>query len=262
MKSLMAALFGPREGSRDYGPLLKWILVMTLIVAGVITLWFFGFVEDTLETDRTRISLVILAIFAATSLHCMFQTISVSRELISARKAKEAIEQSGGRKVSVIDNRVVTAGGDTLEPGIMATHIRDLVSKARTLGQHHLDQTLLLRSLADQLRSREKLGLFVSESLLRLALLGTAVGFILMLIPISELNSFEVTNLRQTLTGMSEGMSIALTVTVTGIATALLLKFQYYLLDEGIAELFRMVTETTEVYVVPTLEPAPDATGN
>jgi len=262
MQSLVAILFGPRDGTRDYGPLLKWILVMTLIVAGVIALWFFGFVEETLDTDRTRISMVILAIFAATSFHCMFQTISVSRELISARKAREAIERSGGRKVTVIDDRVVTAGGDTLEPGIMATHIRDLVSKARTLGQHHLDQTLLLRSLADQLRSREKLGLFVSESLLRLALLGTAVGFILMLIPISELDSFEVTNLRQTLTGMSEGMSIALTVTVTGIATALLLKFQYYLLDEGIADLFRMVTETTEVYVVPTLEPALDATGN
>ena len=262
MQSLVATLFGPRDGSRDYGPLLKWTLTMTLIVAGVIALWYFDFLQQMLDTDRTRISVVILLIFAATSVHCMMQTISVSKELISARKAREAIEASGGRRVTVIDKRVVTANGKTLEPGILATHVGDLVSKARTIGQHHLDQTILLRSLADQLRAREKLGFFVSESLLRLALLGTAVGFILMLIPISELNSFEVTNLRQTLTGMSEGMSIALNVTVTGIATALLLKFQYYLLDEGIADLFRLVTETTEVYVVPTLEPASDAAGN
>jgi hypothetical protein len=33
------------------------------------------------------------------------------------------------------------------------------------------------------LRAREKLSLFLSEALLRLALLGTAIGFILMLIP-------------------------------------------------------------------------------
>ncbi|MHA1560448.1 MAG: hypothetical protein ACTSWI_07260 [Alphaproteobacteria bacterium] len=261
MQSLVATLFGSREGTRDYEPLLKWLMTMTLIVAGLVALWYFDMIQQMLDTDRTKISVVILLIFAATSVHCMVQTIKVSRDLISARKAREAIEESGGRRVTVIDKRVVTANGETLEPGIMTRHISDLVSKARTIGQHHLDQTILLRSLADQLRSREKLGLFVSESLLRLALLGTAVGFILMLIPISELNSFEVENLRQTLTGMSEGMSIALNVTVAGIGTALLLKFQYYLLDEGIADLFRLVTETTEVYIVPTLEPVPDAAG-
>jgi hypothetical protein len=261
MQTLVAALFGPRDGTRDYAPLLKWLLVITLILVGVIALWHFGLIQGMLDTDRTKISLVILAIFAATSLHCMLQTIIVSRELIAGRKAREAIEASGGRKVTVIDKRVVTANGETLVPGILTTHISDLVAKARTVGQHHLDQTLLLRSLADQLRAREKLGWFVSESLLRLALLGTAVGFILMLIPISNLDSFDVGSLRQTLTGMSEGMAIALNVTVTGIATALLLKFQYYLLDEGIADLFRLVTETTEVYVVPTLEPAADASG-
>ena len=261
MQTRATALFGPREGSRDFAPLLKWIIVITLTIVGLIALWYFGLLQQMVETDRTRISLVILGIFFATSIHCMFQTISVSRELISARKGREAIERSGGRKVTVVDKDVVTASGDKLEPSILTTHIRDLVAKARTIGQHHLDQTILLRSLADQLRSREKIGLFVSESLLRLALLGTAVGFILMLIPISELDSFEVNNLRQTLTGMSEGMSIALNVTVTGIATALLLKFQYYLLNEGIADLFRIVTETTEVFVVPTLEPIPDARG-
>ncbi len=53
-------------------------------------------------------------------------------------------------------------------------------------------------------------------------------------------------------------MAIALNVTVTGIATALLLKFEYYLLDEAIADLFHEVTELTEVYVVPTLEPKGD----
>ena len=113
-----------------------------------------------------------------------------------------------------------------------------------------------MRSLADQLRAREKLGWFVAEALLRLALLGTAVGFILMLIPVAGLDAFDVESLRQTLTGMSSGMAIALNVTVTGIAAALILKFEYYLLDEAIADLFRSATELTEVYVVPALEPA------
>ena len=99
----------------------------------------------------------------------------------------------------------------------------------------HMDQMVLLRSLADQLRSRENLGWFVSESLLRLALLGTAVGFILMLIPLAALDAFDADTLRRTLTGMTSGMAIALNITVAGIGTALFLKLTYYLLDEAIA---------------------------
>jgi len=261
MQAIVSALFGPIDGSRDYAPLLKWILVITLTAVGVFALWYFGLIQRMIETDRTKISLVIIAIFVVMSLHCLSQTIAVSRELITGRKVREAIEAAGGRALTVIDDRVVTAKGETLEPGIVTRHISDLIAKARTVGEHHLDQTLLLRSLADQLRAREKLGWFVSEALLRLALLGTAVGFILMLIPITSLDSFDVGSLRQTLTGMSEGMAIALNVTVSGIATALILKFEYYLLDEGIADLFRLVTETTEVYVVPALEPSSDVSG-
>lgn len=255
MQSIASALFGPLGGDRDYAPLLKWILVNTLAVVGLITLWYFGLVQELLESERTRMSLVIFGIFLLTDLHCLSQTVFVSRELIKARKIREAIVDAGGRPLTVLDDRIVTARGVTLEKGVLTDHIGDLIAKARTVSDVHLDQTLLLRSLADQLRSREKLGWFVSEALLRLALLGTAVGFILMLIPISDLDAFDVDSLRQTLTGMTDGMAIALNVTVIGIGSALLLKFLYYLLDEGVADLFRISTETTEVYVVPTLEP-------
>ena len=141
-----------------------------------------------------------------------------------------------------------------MQGSILADHIANLVRKAAAGNGHApFDQTLLLRALADRLRGREKLGLFVSEGLLRLALLGTAIGFILMLIPISELNSFDPDTLRTALTGMTSGMAVALNVTVTGIASALVLKFQYYLLDGAVAELFDLITETTEVHVVPQL---------
>jgi hypothetical protein len=79
-----------------------------------------------------------------------------------------------------------------------------------------------------------------------------------MLIPIAGLKSFDVETLRAALAGMSGGMAIALNVTVTGIATALVLKFEYYFLDEDIADLFRRITEVTEVYVVSTLERSAD----
>ena len=49
-------------------------------------------------------------------------------------------------------------------------------------------------------------------------------------------------------------MAIALNITVTGIATALLLKLQYFYLDKAIADLFADITELTEVHVVSALE--------
>ena len=257
MTSIAAGLLRPDAESSDYAPLLKWILTNTLAVVGLIVLWYFGLIQDMLQTDRTKISLVIFGIFIVTALHCLYQTVVVSRELVAARKVKAAIASAGGKAMTAVDGRIMTAGGEVLEPGILTSHIANLITKARTLASgQHLDQTLLLRSLADQLRSREKLGWFVAEALLRLALLGTAVGFILMLIPVAGLDAFDVESLRETLTGMSSGMAIALNVTVTGIAGALLLKFEYYLLDEAIADLFHSVTELTEVFVVPTLEPA------
>jgi len=253
MTSVTATFLGTEAQSSDYAPLLKWILVNVLAAFGILVLWYLGLIQTVLATDRTRISFVILGIFGVTSLHCLYQTIIVSRELVAARKVRNAIVAAAGRPLIEKGGQVFTAHGEQLEPSVVTTHIADLISKARGAMGPHTDQMVLLRSLADQLRSRENLGLFVSESLLRLALLGTAVGFILMLIPISALDAFDADSLRRTLTGMTSGMAIALNITVAGIGTALFLKLTYYLLDEAIADLFREVTKVTEVYVIPTL---------
>jgi hypothetical protein len=254
MSTTAPTFLAPAAESRDYLPLLKWMLVMILTAFGFLVLWYYGLLQTMIALDRTKVSVIILAVFAATSLHCLYQTVIVSRELVAARRVREAIVSAGSIALSIENGKIATAQADVLEPSIVTAHIFNLLAKARTSGGGHFDQTVLLRSLADSLRSREKLGWFISESLLRLALLGTAIGFILMLVPLAELNAFDVETLRQTLAGMSDGMAIALTITVAGIATALLLKFEYYLLDEAIADLFRDITEITEVHVIPTFE--------
>lgn len=254
MTSIAPAFLAPATESRDYLPLLKWLLLMVLAAFGFLVLWYFGLVQSVIALDHTKVSVIILAVFVLTSLHCLYQTVSVSRELVAARRVHEAVVSAGSSALAIRDGQIVTSEGKSLESSVVTTHIRNLLAKARAMDSGHFDQTLLLRSLADQLRSREKLGFFISEALLRLALLGTAIGFILMLVPLAELNAFDVETLRQTLAGMSDGMGIALTITVAGIATALLLKFEYYLLDEAIADLFREVTEITEVHVMPTFE--------
>jgi hypothetical protein len=244
------AVLGTAAEIADFAPVLKWLLVNVLLAVLLIVLWSFGLIQQVLETDRTHVSLIIAAIFALTALHCLYQTWVTSRDLVVARRIRDIVNVVDAIPVQLADGRVMM-DGHVLEAGFMATHISNLIRKA-SLGQgSNFDQTVLLRSLADRLRAREKLGLFVSEALLRLALLGTAIGFILMLIPLSGLTSFDAETLRGALTGMTTGMAIALNVTVAGIGAALVLKFEYYLLDTAIGELFEIITETTEVGIIP-----------
>lgn len=240
---------GSRRESHDFLPLLRWLIVISLTGFGLAVLWQFGLIQLMFDTDRTHISSLILALFALTTLHCLAQTWAVSQELRATRSFREALDREPGRL------SVLQANANRNEGRSMITrHVANLIAKARAQQGRRLDQTLLLRALADRLRSREKLGLFVSESLLRLALLGTAVGFILMLVPIAGLNAFDAETLRKAMAGMSGGMATALNITVTGIATALLLKLQYFFLDKAIIELFNSITEVTEVHVISVLE--------
>lgn len=244
------AVLGSWSEINDFAPVLKWLLVNVIIAIGLLAMWSFGLIQQVLETDRTHVSLIIATIFGLTALHCLYQTWVTSQDLAVARRVRDLLESADVVPVLLADARVMV-DGQVLEPGLISTYVGNLLRKASLGPGAPLDQTILLRSLADRLRAREKLGLFVSEGLLRLALLGTAIGFILMLIPLSGLTSFDAETLRGALAGMTSGMAIALNVTVAGIAAALVLKFEYYLLDTAIAELFEIITEATEVGVIP-----------
>jgi hypothetical protein len=244
-----SVFLAPTSQSRDYLPLLRWLILMCLTGFGLTVLWQIGVIQIMLETDRTHISSLILGLFALTSLHCLAQIWFVSRELVVARSYQTRLHADLDRPRTAIGDLGRTPNGSSI-----GRHIANLVAKARSQGGGRLDQTLLLRVLARQLHGRERLGLFVSEALLRLALLGTALGFILMLIPIAGLTAFDSDTLRKALSGMSGGMAIALNITVTGIGTALLLKLEYYFLGLGVADLVDTITEVTEVHVISVLE--------
>jgi biopolymer transport protein ExbB/TolQ len=258
LADVKAAVLGPAAERHDFAPVLRWLMVNGLVAVALIALWQLGYLRTVIESDHTRISLLIFALFVIVSIHCLVQVVEVSRELKAARQARAIIEADAESGFRIAGGRVTTGRGVELPAGMLANHIRNLVTKATIRGKGTLDQTLLLRTVADRLRSREKIGLFVSEALLRLALLGTAIGFILMLIPIAGLTSFEADTLRSALSGMTGGMAVALNVTVSGIATALVLKFEYFQLDGAIGDLFQTIAETSEIHVVPAIERSQD----
>jgi len=76
-------------------------------------------------------------------------------------------------------------------------------------------------------------GWFAADSVLKIGLLGTIIGFILMLAPIGELTSFDATSLQSALAAMSAGMAVALYTTLTGVIANIILRFQFQFLADA-----------------------------
>jgi biopolymer transport protein ExbB/TolQ len=77
---------------------------------------------------------------------------------------------------------------------------------------------------------------------LKLGLLGTIIGFILMLQPIAELNDTSPDSLKLALAGMSSGMAVALYTTLTGLIGSTLTRIQFHILSVRVSSLLNDIT--------------------
>jgi hypothetical protein len=58
---------------------------------------------------------------------------------------------------------------------------------------------------------------------------------------------------------MSDGMAVAMYTTLAGLVGSILVRIQYYMLDDATAKLFAFAVGLTEVRVVSILENRPEA---
>ena len=233
----------PAQAPPDGAPLLRWLVFTGLTVFALYLLWRYGLIALMVRADRTYISSIICVLYVGASLHCLMRTLAVAKEGERERRAAAALENS---------EAIFT--GDGLPPGLTGDHIRDLAEKARTQGARRLDQTLLLRGLAERMRGSNGFGHFAADSLMKLGLLGTIVGFIIMLAPIAGLDVSDKSVLKSSMGLMSDGMAVAMYTTLAGLVGSILLKLQYYMLEGATSGLFARVVRLTETRVVPALE--------
>jgi hypothetical protein len=240
----------------DHLPLLRWLMFTGVTAFGFVLVWYYGLFHLMLVSDKTYISVLIVTLYAATCVHCFVRTLAISRESDRAHRVL-ALVRAGGPHLRVVGTDVVTADGIKLPSGHVTAHIRNLILKSSLQGGH-IDQTLLLRGLADALRGPNQLGSFASDSLMKLGLLGTIVGFILMLAPIAGLDASDHSAMKTSMGLMSDGMAVAMYTTLAGLIGSILVQTQYYMLDDSTAKLFALATDLTEVFVISALEREPD----
>ena len=182
----------------------KSIVLLTAIVFAFYLLFDLGLLNLIFESDKSKISILILFIYTAATLHWLFLAWRLDGE------------QKGDGIVSDFAN----------------------ASNSKT----ELERQNLLSILGDELSNRHALGHMISDVLLKLGLTGTVVGFILMLLPIGDMKDFDPQKIQPLLSSMSGGMAVALYTTLSGLVTSTILKFQYFLLDASISKLINQLT--------------------
>ena len=180
------------------------IILLTVIFFAFYLLYDLNLLNLIFESDRSKISILILAIYLAATFHWIY----IARNLDS--------EIKGDGKVSEFLNTAESRSS--------------------------LEKQSLLRILEDELSNRHALGHMTSDILLKLGLTGTVVGFILMLLPIGEMKDFDPEKIQPLLSSMSGGMAVALYTTLSGLVTSTILKFQYFLLDSSLSKLINGLT--------------------
>lgn len=184
--------------------LLKASLLLSLIVFACYLIFYLGLFELIIESDRSRISVLILAIYLLATVHWFMNVLSLDKEIASIDKP----------------SRETLIGRFNIE--MTRVNEKDHGSK--------------LGLLEDELSNKNALGYMIVDILLKLGLTGTVIGFILMLLPIGEIQDFDPQILQKLLSTMSGGMAVALYTTLTGLISSMLLKFQYFLIDSSLSQ--------------------------
>ena len=243
-----------------YNLLLKSLILVGLVLFGFFVLSDRGLLSIALESDRSYISYVILLLYGVLSLHwlVLVKQLATDTKVVDDLNTRINDLKPGGLSVDV---RGVSIEGEPVAPGICADYLQELFQKSQRHTTNQLEHNLLLEVLAERLMSRYAFGHWAADMLLKLGLLGTILGFIMMLSPVGELTDFDPNVLQQLLGQMSGGMAVALYTTMAGLVTSTLLGLQYEMLDTAASRLVDKVAIAVDVYILPTLSrPAAEST--
>ena len=208
------------------------VFLQSLVLLGIILFAFFlaserGFIELTLKSDRSYLSYVILTLYFLATLHWILICYRLSAEITALDLVEQELWFDFSSQTDLAIERYFTEATDLTKQG------------ARYQG--------LLEAFGDRISNRHATGHFISDILLKIGLLGTIIGFILMLMPVAEIKEFEGNFMQQLLGEMSEGMAVALYTTLAGLSTSMLLKMQYQIIDSSAAKLVTRVSELSEL---------------
>lgn len=237
--------------------LLSWLLMTGLVAAGAWVIVDQGLLRYLIATDRSYVSLVVIAMYFIGLSHSLGRTLYLSRELNRVAEIERILDSSNSGPLRLVDRQLVTAGGAKLPCGFLSDFLADLVQARRAEPARNADASEgaadLLEAAAARIRGKHEFGWFLIDLMLKVGFLGTLIGFIWMLASVSEHAVIDAASMLNILKEMSYGMSTALNTTLSSLVGGILLSLPYYLLGRGLDELLEVTVRLTRVEILPRL---------
>jgi len=238
----------PRIQDHEHWLFLVWLVITGFTAFGLLVCWNEGLVQLLVDSDRSRISLVIGVLYVIASGHCASRALALSREADEVGQLNRFV----GKRVALM--RADAVSGVSVEDhqlghhSIVAEYLAALIRRADGQGISAQDgeQSTLVGTLVARAKGSHDLGWFMVDVLLKLGLLGTIVGFILMLGSVADTSSLDVNTMQKVLRQMSNGMGTALYTTLAGLVGSMSLGLQYLLLDKAADDLIERILRMTE----------------
>lgn len=218
-----------------YKALMHWLLMFGLTLFGLFLSWDMGVLQDIIAQDNTRLCLVIITMLLVMSAHCAYRSFFLSRQYLMLLYYPQMTAFHAGQSLA-----------------------QDYLTSAGPNENNSSDKTLLAEVLMEKARGTHQVGWFIAGTMIKLGLLGTVIGFIVMLSSVSGLESLTISDIKTLMQRMTQGMGIAMSTTLVGLSCSMLLSLQYLLLDRT-ADQF--VALTIEFDQQPKTTPA-DVKGN
>jgi len=211
---------------------IKWLLFFISLIIILLSAEQYNLLSSMLKNDVSYISSIILCIF-------FFSTIKVGFELYYLKDRYLNImllsaNLSSNLKVNALENFNYFKKSTIIDNIIIVKYISSIISLTRS--NKSIED--MKNSFENDITAKLETGWFIADLLLKLGLIGTVVGFIIMLSAITEIENFDLTLMNALLQSMSGGMKVALYTTLTGLVTSILLSMQYKYLESLVYKIF------------------------
>ena len=213
--------------------LFAWFLLYCLYIASQ-----YDFFSLLLARDPTYISSLILILFLLTSGYFGYRNKLLSDEI-----------NLGLTLIANLHDQCRLTFSERTKPiGLIAEYyldtVRDQEKRPQTVATAAVEHAIWSNLLEQKVSDHHEIGWFSVNLLLKLGLLGTVVGFILMINALTEVKTIEYSDLKGLISNMALGMGIALTTTVVGLVTSILLGIQCLLLDRAASLVMALALQT------------------
>lgn len=239
---------------------LVWLIFTGLIIFALFASWHENILVLLYSSDKSRISWAITLLYLILTFHCVLRVYFISSQLNASEQIRELIQREADLDIHQSDGRVYVDGNQVLPDSVMSDFLHDLIYKIKheninDNSESNQQNSDLLEVYESRLKKPHDIGWFVTDVMVKLGLLGTIVGFVLMLGTVSNITDFDLGTVQKILKHMSSGMGTALYTTFAGLVCSILTGVQYHLLDRGADDLIEAAKHLSTVYVLPKLKP-------